>query len=347
MRSESSKVPLVIGIVLNLGVLFYFKYYNFFVSAINDAFNTSILIKKILLPLGISFFTFQQIGFLVDTYRGEVKEVSFVDYALFVSFFPQLIAGPIVSQSEMIPQFRDLKKHSWDGEGFYRGLTLFVFGLAKKVLVADTLGSAVDIGYSSLPVMGGLDSFLIMIWYSLQLYFDFSGYCDMARGLARMLGFNIPVNFDSPYKSDNIIEFWKHWHITLTRFFTKYVYIPLGGNRKGNVRMLINILIIYFLSGLWHGAGYNFILWGMLHGILYVITRAIGLYGNDKCIINKIPRVIKRLFTFIYVSFAWVYFRAESISQGNELIRNILTGNWRNVNYSISSENITYQFITL
>ena len=345
---KSRKPVLLLGVVINLAILFYFKYYDFFLSTMNDVFKTDMTLKHILLPLGISFFTFQQIGFLVDCYRNENKEVNFIDYALFVSFFPQLIAGPIVSSEEMLPQFATIKGRRFDTEKFAKGLTLFVLGLAKKVLIADTLGRGVDTGFASIGAINGLDSFLVMIWYTLQLYFDFSGYCDMARGLALMLGFELPVNFDSPYKSSNIIEFWSRWHKTLTRFFTKYVYIPLGGNRKGFVRMLINILIIYFLSGLWHGAGYNFILWGMLHGVLYVIARIVQrLFGaqNDKTtdvitknntFINAIFKGIGIAFTFLYVSFAWVFFRAESISQGCDLILNMFTKEWNFVTYSIS-----------
>jgi len=345
IRRVSRKLILIIGIVLNLGVLFYFKYFDFFLTAVNDVFKLSLPLKQILLPLGISFFTFQQIGYLVDVYRNEVTEVDFVNYALFVSFFPQLIAGPIVSQADMMPQFKTIKDRKIDSEQISRGLVLFILGLSKKVLVADTFGKAVDAGYASMANMGGLDCFLIMIWYTLQLYFDFSGYCDMARGLARMLGFDIAINFDSPYKSTNIIEFWKKWHITLTRFFTKYVYIPLGGNRKGNARMLLNILIIYFLSGLWHGAGYNYILWGMIHGVAYVICRALQLAKKENTekskalnpIFASAIKVIKTFVTFIYVSIAWVYFRAPSISEGTALLKQIFVGSWTKVDIALSN----------
>lgn len=339
-KNTKRRFPLAIGITLNLGVLFYFKYFDFFLTAVNDVFKLSFPMKNILLPLGISFFTFQQIGFLVDVYKGEVEEVSFIDYALFVSFFPQLIAGPIVSQADMMPQFKTIKGRKVDYEGLGRGLALFLLGLTKKVLVADTFGGAVDTGLGAMANMGGLDSFLIMIWYTLQLYFDFSGYCDMARGLARMLGFDIAINFDSPYKSADIVEFWKRWHITLTRFFTKYVYIPLGGNRRGETRMYINILIIYFLSGLWHGAGYNYIFWGMLHGIAYVICRAIGnkkaVANNDK-VTNKLFYAVKVVATFLYVSFAWVFFRAANITEGVELVKRIFTGSWSKVDIALSN----------
>ena len=210
---------MILGVAGNLAVLFYFKYYDFFVENVNAVFGTSFVLKGILLPLGISFFTFQQIGFVVDAYRGEVKNCTFLDYALFVSFFPQLIAGPIVSQSEMLPQFAQIGKKKADPEKFAAGIYLFTLGMVKKVLVADTFGLAVDWGYSNIPALSSVDSLLLIFFYSIQLYFDFSGYCDMARGLAWMFGMEIPVNFNSPYKAVNIIEFWRRWHITLSRFF--------------------------------------------------------------------------------------------------------------------------------
>lgn len=342
-KTTWKKSILAAGVILNLAILFYFKYFDFFIESINSVFKSDFPLKHILLPLGISFFTFQQIGFLVDTYRGDIDKIDFVDYALFVSFFPQLIAGPIVSQDEMLPQFKNIQGRRADYEGIARGLTLFVLGLAKKVLIADTLGASVDIGYQMIGGLSGLDSFCIMIWYSLQLYFDFSGYCDMARGLAQMLGFELPVNFDSPYKASNIVDFWKLWHRTLTRFFTRYVYIPLGGNRKGFVRMLINVLIVYFLSGLWHGAGYNFILWGMLHGIMYVIVRLFYRYKparlNEIDNISQSRRVLNWLAVvcnFIYVSFAWIFFRATSIADGLDVVKHMFTSSWRYVSYPIS-----------
>lgn len=345
-ENNVKKKIMALGIALNLGLLFYFKYFDFFISNVNSVFGTDYALLGILLPLGISFFTFQQIGFLIDVYRGDIERVSFVDYALFVSFFPQLIAGPIVSWEEMGPGIRNIGKNRFDTERVVRGLNLFILGLAKKVLIADVLGRAVDVGYASLEYMNGLDSFLIMIWYSLQLYFDFSGYCDMAKGLASMLGFELPINFDSPYKAANIVDFWKRWHRTLTRFFTKYVYIPLGGNRKGEARMLVNILIVYFLSGLWHGAGWNFILWGMMHGVMYVVVRMLQKHlikerteKTENIAVKGILTVVKGILTivnFIYVSMAWVYFRASSISEGTLLIRNILTKSWEGVAYSLS-----------
>ena len=367
-REKKSKIILVTGVILNLLILFYFKYFDFFIDNVNSLFGSSIPLKNILLPLGISFFTFQQISFLVDTYRGELnqysdtlvgnnaktaakeraalsveereeeKSIGFIDYALFVSFFPQLIAGPIVVHEEMIPQFarigKDTRSKEEKVEIFTKGVYVFVLGLAKKVLIADTFGIAVDLAYSNVDAINGFESLITILFYSLQLYFDFSGYCDMAKGIAGMFGMSIANNFNSPYKATNIVEFWKRWHITLSRFFTRNIYIPLGGNRKGEVRMYINYLIVFFLSGLWHGAGWNFILWGMMHGVLYVVTK--WLLAKEKKsankVLNKISHDIKSemgcIFTFIYVSIAWVYFRASSVEQANTLLLNIFTKPW-------------------
>ena len=326
-RSKSrtyAKMLLIMAITANLGVLFYFKYYDFFVENINAVWKTSFLLKHVLLPLGISFFTFQQIGFIVDTYTGEVRDCGFLTYALFVSFFPQLIAGPIVRQSEMLPQFDKITDKEIDWEKIDKGLMLFIAGLFKKVILADTLGAGVDYGYTNLALLGRAEAIIVIIAYSLQLYFDFSGYCDMARGIGSMLGIEIPVNFDSPYRAHNIIDFWKRWHITLNRFFTSYVYIPLGGNRKGQMRMYGNLLLVFLLSGIWHGAGWNFIVWGMMHGILYVITR--WWQHNKKTtnvshgIFQKIMSQLSKICLFLYVSIAWVYFRAQDIAQANTLL---------------------------
>lgn len=237
----------------------------------------------------------------------------------------------------MLPQFRARGKEKPDWEKIASGLALFVLGLSKKVLLADTFGAGVDYGYENLALLGRADAVFVILFYALQLYFDFSGYCDMAVGLGRMLGIGIPVNFDSPYKAVNIVDFWKRWHITLNRFFTKYVYIPLGGNRRGEGRMYFNLLLVFFLSGLWHGAGFQFLVWGMLHGVLYVITRFLQRRGrrrNDTSVINgensgigrRILAIASQIATFLYVSVAWVYFRAESVAQANTLLRTAFAG---------------------
>ncbi len=315
---------MIVAVALNLGVLFWFKYYDFFVSTVNAMFSADVALRHILLPLGISFFTFQQISFVVDTYKGEVRDCSLIDYALFVSFFPQLIAGPIVNHGEMLPQFERIGKKSVLWDKIAGGFGLFILGLSKKVLLADTFGAGVDYGYTNIELLGRADAIIVILFYTLQLYFDFSGYCDMARGIAKMLGMEIPVNFDSPYKAVNIVDFWKRWHITLNRFFTKYVYIPLGGNRKGVARMYLNLMIVFLLSGLWHGAGWNFLVWGAMHGVLYVLTRwwqknVQPHYVPGKAAHN-IMTLVSRVLLFLYVSVAWVYFRAESIAQANQML---------------------------
>lgn len=326
---------MIFGVAANLAVLFYFKYYDFFVENVNEVFGTSFVLKGILLPLGISFFTFQQIGFVVDAYRGEVKNCSFLDYALFVSFFPQLIAGPIVSQSEMLPQFKQIGRKKLDLEKFTAGIYLFTLGMVKKVLVADTFGLAVDWGYSNIPSLSSVDSLLLVFFYSIQLYFDFSGYCDMARGLAWLFGMEIPVNFNSPYKAVNIIDFWRRWHITLSRFFRQYVYIPLGGNRKGRPRMYANLILIFLLSGIWHGAGWTFVTWGAAQGVLYIITRAWQLHRKDhpkpgpaaaSQFSHRLTMAVGTLFTFCYYSFACVFFRSETMTQAFAVFGRLFTG---------------------
>ncbi len=339
MLKKRGRLTLIIGIAGNLGLLLYFKYTDFLIDSTNVIFKTDIPLKHILLPLGISFFTFQQIGFIADTYRGETKRYGFVDYCLFVCFFPQLIAGPIVGHEQMMPQITAIgSKKGMDGEKFCRGAMLFILGLAKKVLIADTFGKAVDMTYGALG--DGVDAsqaILTILFYTLQLYFDFSGYCDMALGLGRMLGIDIPVNFDSPYKSRDITEFWKRWHITLNKFLTKNVYIPLGGNRKGNVRTYVNLLAVFLISGIWHGAGVTFIIWGLLHGIIYVITRMVRSHGSHKDTGNvgqtskpsndkktsgiRIADILSIAFTFIFVNIAWVFFRAETVKDAITVLK--------------------------
>ncbi len=333
LSRRARKEIMILAVALNLSVLFYFKYYDFFISTVNTVFGTSAALKHILLPLGISFFTFQQISFVIDTYRGEVKDCPLADYALFVSFFPQLIAGPIVNHDEMLPQFERIGKEYVQWEKIAEGFGLFILGLSKKVLLADTFGAGVDYGYANVELLGRADAALVIFFYAMQLYFDFSGYCDMARGIAKMLGMEIPVNFDSPYKAHNIVDFWKRWHITLNRFFTKYVYIPLGGNRKGAARMYVNLLIVFLLSGLWHGAGWNYIVWGAMHGVLYVLTRLyqknLRPYLTQKAsgaILHKIMTIVSQILLFLYVSAAGVYFRAESIAQANRMLWAAIAG---------------------
>jgi D-alanyl-lipoteichoic acid acyltransferase DltB (MBOAT superfamily) len=303
----------------------------------NKAFGCGFILRNITLPLGISFFTFQQVSFIVDSYRGETKGYSFLDYALFVSFFPQLVAGPIVLHSELISQFNDKVKWKVDFDNLTRGIILFTRGLAKKVLIADVFGKAVDWGFeraaiatSGQEALAFYEIIIVMLSYTFQIYFDFSGYSDMATGLGSMFNFVIPMNFNSPYKALSVADFWKRWHMTLTRFLTKYVYIPLGGNRKGKVRTYINIMIVFLVSGIWHGANWTFILWGIIHGLGQCFNRVTG--GVYKAMTSKIDscrlgrfimmpvKAIQWAVTFVFINVTWLLFRADSVTQWLQIL---------------------------
>ena len=326
---------LAAGVAVNLAALVYFKYMDFFIGNWNYISGMELPLLHVALPVGISFFTFQQISYLADCYKGEIETKGFLDYMLSIVYFPKLVEGPLVIYAEWEPELAGAGERGFDAEKFMRGVCQFVMGMMKKVILADTFGGAVDYGYSNLEIMHGWDALLIVVFYALQLYFDFSGYCDMALGVSRMFGIELPVNFNSPYQAGNIVEFWKRWHIALNRFFTKYIYIPLGGNRKGRARMYGNLLIVFLVSGIWHGAGWNFILWGMLHGVLYVLTR---MWMNRRGAFHgrKVPRVISVPLTFCYTAFAWVYFRAENAAQGNRLISLLFSGDYARVNRNLA-----------
>lgn len=316
------KWVMILGVALNLGLLVYFKYMDFFIENVNAIFESNLPLLNIVLPLGISFYTFQQISFVVDSYRGEIPDYSFLSYASFVTFFPQLIAGPIVTHDELVPQFEDLEKKKLNFDNLAHGIYIFALGLAKKVLLADTFGTIVAYGYTTFEQLTSVSAFLVMLSYTFQIYFDFSGYCDMAVGIAKMMNIDLPVNFDSPYKALTIEEFWKRWHITLTRFFTKYVYIPLGGNRKGNVRTYVNVLIVFLLSGLWHGASWGFVFWGFCHGVFMMITR------RFRSFFEKLHPGLNWLITFSFVNITWVFFRAESLSQAWTFLKVLFSWNF-------------------
>lgn len=318
-KSVSSKVFLTIGILFNALLLGYFKYYDFFLENVNSLFKTSFALRHILLPLGISFFTFQQLSFLVSVYKCEEKVAKLSDYILFVTFFPQLVAGPIVLYSEMIPQFTDEKRRYFNSENFARGIYLFAMGLFKKAVIADTLAGFVNNGFAMNGV-GLAAGWAISLSYTLQLYFDFSGYSDMAVGLGKMFNIDIPFNFLSPYKSKSISEFWRRWHVTLGRALSTYIYRPLGGNRKGIIRTCINLFITFFVSGIWHGAAWTFVLWGVLHGVFSIFERLIG----EKTL-EKIPYVIRVIATFLIVNALWVLFRAENFGQAIEIYKGMLS----------------------
>lgn len=305
------------AVLINLGILFYYKYYDFFMENVNVLFGTGFAARHILLPLGISFFTFQQLSYIIDSYRKEVPVYGFIQYACFVAYFPQLIAGPIVTHDELVPQFVDKEKKHFSWTNLSKGIYIFVLGMAKKVLIADTMGNAVNWGFANIGQLNSTSALLSMIAYTIQIYFDFSGYCDMAIGIGKMMNIDLPLNFNSPYKAKNIAQFWARWHMTLTRFFRKYLYIPLGGNRRGKLRTYVNVMIIYLVSGLWHGANWTFVFWGMLHGIASV------LYRQFKKIVDRMPSVITWIMTFAFINVTWVFFRADSISDACALLGRI------------------------
>lgn len=326
-RSALPKKPLLIfSISANLALLAYYKYANFFIDNVNNLASTDIALGTIILPLAISFFTFQQISWLVDSYKNIVntKTEGFWRYALFVTFFPQLIAGPIVHHSEMMPQFSDKNNFHINWKNINIGLTIFIFGLFKKIVLADSLAPfANNVFNASLSTnnIHILDSWIGMFAYTFQLYFDFSGYADMAIGLALMFNIKLPINFNSPYKASSIIEFWRCWHMTLSRFLKDYLYIPLGGNRKGKNRRYVNLMITMVIGGLWHGAGWTFVFWGFLHGLYLSINH---LWQNLSNRLNISPtyklRIFYRILTLLSVAIAWVFFRAENFSSANNII---------------------------
>ena len=301
------KLLFAVGLLFDLGLLGYYKYFNFFLENLNVLLAKDLPLREIILPLGISFFTFQQVSYLADVYNGECPEYSFLEYASFVTFFPQLIAGPIVLHEELIPQLKDPGNFSPSAENISCGLYGFSMGLAKKVLVADMLGPLVNLSIINLEDRSITNIIVIMLCYTLQLYFDFSGYSDMALGLGRMFNFRLPVNFQSPFRSASVREHWQRWHITMGRFFGRYVYIPLGGSRKGKLRTYLNTLITFTLSGLWHGAAWTFVLWGFLNGVCVCIDRAFG------AVFEKIPKVIRVFTTFSITTILLWLFRENSI----------------------------------
>ncbi len=328
-KKKSFKKPILIfSIFVNLILLIYFKYSTFFIETINNLSGTIFSMGNYILPLGISFFTFTQIAFLVDTYQGKAKEYNFVDYTLFVTYFPHLIAGPVLHHKEMMPQFRKTSTYQLDYENLMIGTSIFFMGLFKKVVLAD--GIATNVGPVFMAAASGAKLTFTDAWggaisYSLQLYFDFSGYSDMAIGLSRMFGIILPLNFHSPYKSFNIIEFWRRWHMTLSRFLRDYLYIPLGGNRHGTFRSHINLMLTMLLGGLWHGAGWTYVIWGGLHGFYLMTNHAWQNFcrymGKNPEIQSSRPiQALCILVTFLAVTMAWVIFRADNLSAASNLL---------------------------
>ncbi|NGZ26879.1 MAG: MBOAT family protein [Magnetococcales bacterium] len=320
-RETYGRFILFIGVSVNLVLLGYFKYIDFFISNINKMFDWSLSLPEVILPLGISFYTFQQIAFLVDHWKGRIVDINILNYCLCICFFPHLIAGPIIDPKEILSQFD--RKNSW----LFRwnhlsvGLTLFVVGLAKKVLIADSIGVYADKIFFS--AAGGMNVPMLEAWagvlaYTFQIYFDFSGYSDMAVGLARMFGIRFPQNFNSPYQAVDLIEFWRRWHITLSRFLRNHVYIPLGGNRQGKLASYRNIFITMTLGGLWHGASWTYVFWGMGHGVCLVLNHAWRSWGRW-----RLPDGLSRFITLLAVMFGWVLFRADTMTTAINIFKSL------------------------
>lgn len=312
------KVFLISSIVVNLGVLCFFKYADFLVGTINQLAGTNIPLLNLPLPIGISFYTFQTMSYSIDVYRGQVKvQKNLLDFAVFVTMFPQLIAGPIVKYADVEKQLHERKP---DVLQIHYGMRRFVFGLAKKVLLANNMGLIwTEIASRDLSSLTGMSAWLGILAYTFQIYFDFSGYSDMAIGLGACFGFHFPENFNYPYISRSVTEFWRRWHMTLSSWFREYVYIPLGGNRKGLKRQLINILIVWTLTGIWHGAGWNFLLWGMWFA-LWLILEKIFL----KKVLAALPGIVGNLYTMFMVIIGWVFFSIESGSHALNYLKVML-----------------------
>lgn len=316
---KAAQQLLVFAIFSNLALLGYFKYANFFVDSITAATGVDWHISRIVLPIGISFFTFTQIAYLVDTYQGKVRETNFLHYLLFVTYFPHLIAGPVLHHKEMMPQFALRETYGFNLQNFCVGTAFFLIGLFKKVVVADGIQPFVGPVFEAPSgyTLTGVEAWGGALAYTLQLYFDFSGYSDMAIGLSKMFNVDLPLNFNSPYQSKNIVDFWRRWHMTLSRFLRDYLYIPLGGNRNGKIRRHVNLLITMLLGGLWHGAGWNFVIWGGLHGIYLAINHGWRAFrqtvlGHDLDRCTLFGSVASVALTFLAVVVAWVFFRATT-----------------------------------
>lgn len=313
--NKYKKLLLTFGVVVNVLLLGYFKYIDFIIENMNAVTGLAINAKNIALPLAISFFTFQQIAYLVDSYRGLTRGYNFLNYSLFVTFFPQLIAGPIVAHYEMMPQFASLRNWVKNYRHIFIGVFLFLIGLFKKVVIADYFAGFANIGFDTMAELTTLQAWFVSLSYTIQIYFDFSGYCDMAMGLARMFNINLPINFNSPYKALNIQDFWRRWHITLSRFLRDYIYIPLGGNRRGYSRALANVFMVFLIGGLWHGAAWTFVVWGVLHGLANIVWR---IWHKMNLHMNK---WLAWFITFNFVNIAWVFFRATSFHDAWKVLR--------------------------
>ncbi len=335
-NTKLKKLALAITLITSLGVLFFFKYFNFLADSVFDIakyFGASIspVTLNLMLPVGISFYTFQTLSYVIDVYRGDIKtERNFFFYALFVSFFPQLVAGPIERPDNLVPQLKEV--HVWDKDNAIRGAKYMLLGFFKKICVADLLAGFVNTVYNNPTEASGLGVIIATVMFAVQIYCDFSGYTDIATGCARIMGIKLMKNFDSPYSAMTIKEFWSRWHISLSTWFRDYLYIPLGGNRVKKYRYYINVLIVFLVSGLWHGAAFTFVIWGLIHGV-YQIIGSMTIKGRNRLIEKvglsvKSPLVVwvRRFNTFFLVLIAWLFFRANSMADVGVLFNKLFTG---------------------
>ncbi|NHB33000.1 MBOAT family protein [Helicobacter pylori] len=342
------KLWLILGLIANVSLLGFFKYTDFFLTNFNLIWKSHFETLHLILPLAISFFTLQQIAYLMDTYKQNQTHAAqnereresenapillnpppsffsfshFLDYALFVSFFPQLIAGPIVHHSEMMPQFKDKNNQFLNYRNIALGLFIFSIGLFKKVVIADNIAHFADFGFDKTASLSFIQAWMASLSYSFQLYFDFSGYCDMAIGIALFFNIKLPINFNSPYKALNIQDFWRRWHITLNRFLKEYLYIPLGGNRVKELIVYRNLILVFLIGGFWHGAGWTFIIWGLLHGIALSVHRA---YSHTARKFHfTMPKILAWLITFNFINLAWVFFRAKNLESALKVLKGMV-----------------------
>ncbi|WP_370277489.1 MBOAT family protein [Flavobacterium sp. J27] len=338
--AKSRKRLLSISIIINLGVLFFFKYFDFFAQSFSSLLNSiglqsNTTTLNIILPVGISFYTLQTLSYTIDVYRNKIQPTkNFISFSAFVCFFPQLVAGPIERAEHLLPQFEKNRQFNYNQS--VNGLKQILWGLFKKVVIADNCAFFSDLIFDSYSNYNGLTTFLGAFFFSLQIYGDFSGYSDIAIGVSKLFGFELNDNFKHPYFSKNIIEFWKRWHISLTNWFRDYVYIPLGGNRKGIYSRTRNIIVVFLLSGLWHGANYTFIFWGFINAVLLLINSY--FFNSKKILFNKSSNLIyyvKILFTFLLVTLTWIFFRAKNIKEAFLFIKQMFMGKFLNLDYLI------------
>ena len=333
---KRKKLIVAISFITNLAILFFYKYFNFFSETITQVFdvigmNIEAPILDLLLPVGISFYTFQALSYTMDVYRNEIEPERHIGiYALFVSYFPQLVAGPIERSKHLLPQLRNLKNFDYDN--LRSGLLLMLWGFFKKIVIADRVAILVNTVYDNPGDYTGIETFWAVFFFSIQIFCDFSAYTDIARGVARLMGVDIMNNFNSPYFAKSITEFWRRWHISLSTWFRDYLYIPLGGSRKGLQRTYWNLFIVFLVSGLWHGASMNFVIWGAMHGVFIVLEKMLN--KNKKGVEVSSPKLSSQIFrglmTFSIVTFLWIFFRANSFSDSVLVVKNLF--NWETEN---------------